>query len=113
MSGSSPNSWRTRGSGILPYPLPASISLSQVHPYSAGWETRLLRLAPNTSDPTRTISATTVPQMLGRAGRELPPGPGPNAKQIPAAAVAGTMSGAAAGRREAAPRRAERAETSA
>ena len=51
--------------------------------------------------------------MLGRAGRELPPGPGPNAKQIPAAAVAGTMSGAAAGRREAAPRRAERAETSA
>jgi hypothetical protein len=29
--------------------------------------------------------------MLGRAGRELPPGPGPNAGQIPAAAVAGTM----------------------
>jgi len=55
--------------------------------------------------------------MLGRAGRELPPGPGPNARQIPAAAVAETMSGAviaaAAGRREAAPRRAECAETSA
>jgi hypothetical protein len=61
----------------------------QVHPYSAGCETSVCRLAPNVTVASRTTEASIVPKMADRTGTRPRSAPGSRASRTPSAAAAG------------------------
>ena len=75
--------------GQLPQPPCDWTSAVQFQPYPAGWLTRPLRLALNTSETASAVTATTEPASVARTGARCRPYPRSSACRIPVSAVTG------------------------
>src|ERR1700735_189627 len=68
----------------------------QFQPYSDGWDTRVVRLAPNVTVASRATVASTVPRMADLTGARPRSAPGSRASRTPSAAGAGSAAAQAA-----------------
>src|ERR1700722_2264205 len=68
----------------------------QFQPYSDGWDTSAVRLAPNVTVASRTTVASTVPRMADRTGARPRSAPGSRASRTPPSAGPGSPAARAA-----------------